>query len=64
VAIKERLLGYLNADFPDLEPITKDIRDENTKRFFTGGVRINSGLYRTKAEDELYRKSSLQRKLP
>lgn len=55
---------YLYADFSDFPEITDDIREKNSKRIFTGGVRINNSMYRTKHETEQYIKKSLKRKLP
>ena len=54
----------LFTDFPKMREITEEAKKENTKRIFTGGVRINNGMYRTDAEDAEYRKKSLERKLP
>lgn len=55
---------YIYQDFGDLAPITDEIRDENAPRIFTGGVRINNGMYRTDKETEEYIEKSLARKLP
>lgn len=54
----------LFTDFPMTGEITETVKKENIKRTFTGGVRINNGMYHTDKEIEEYRKSSLERKLP
>lgn len=54
----------LFTDFPMTGEITEAVKIKNVKRTFTGGVRINNGMYRTDKEIEKYRKSSLERKLP
>lgn len=51
-------------DYTDTPPITDAIKKENMNRTFTGGVRINNGLFRTKEEHEEYRAVSLARELP
>lgn len=51
-------------EFPTLGEITKKVKRQNMSRVFTGGVRINNGMYRTTSEDKIYREKSLQRKLP
>lgn len=51
-------------EFPKLGEITRRVKKQNLSRIFTGGVRINNGMYRTTAEDKRYREKSLQRKLP
>lgn len=56
--------NFLYKDFPEFSPITDTVREENKKRFFSGGVRINQGRYRTAKECEKYRADSLKRKLP
>lgn len=60
--IKQKEILFI--DFPETSVITKEVRDKNRNRIFTGGVRINNSMYRTKEEDEKYRKESLNRKLP
>lgn len=55
---------YIYQDFGRLEPITDKTRQENAQRIFTGGVRINNGMYRTEKETEEYIEKSLARKLP
>jgi hypothetical protein len=60
----EEKYAYLFVDFPPLGEITDKTRSENHARTFTGGVRINSGMYRTSKEEEEYREKSLQRQLP
>lgn len=55
---------YIFADFKDFSEITADVRKSNAKRRFTGGVRINNGMYRTKEETDEYITKSLMRKLP
>ena len=54
----------LFVDFPAFGKITEEVRQNNKKRTFTGGVRINNGMYRTTEEDKIYREKSLKRKLP
>lgn len=54
----------LFSDFPKLHEITDEVRLKNQKRIFTGGVRINNGMYRTSQETDNYIKKSLERKLP
>ncbi len=54
----------LFCDFPTILSITEPIKNQNLKRVFTGGVRINSGMYRTNKQDNEYRSNSLKRKLP
>lgn len=51
-------------DFSPLSPITESVREKNSKRTFTGGVRINQSMYRTAKEDTNYREKSLKRRLP
>lgn len=51
-------------DFPETIDITEEVKEQNRNRVFTGGVRINNSIYRTKDEDEKYRTESLERKLP
>lgn len=55
---------YVYADFMDFAPITEEVRKKNASKIFTGGVRINNGMYRTQKETERYIKKSLARKLP
>lgn len=55
---------FLFADFKDFPEITEKVKRANAVRIFTGGVRINQGMYRTKAETDAYIKKSLKRKLP
>ena len=54
----------LFVDFPKIGEITKIVKKQNMKRVFTGGVRINNGMYRTTKQDQDYREKSLKRKLP
>ncbi len=54
----------LFVDFPPVGEITSEVKKKNVKRFFTGGVRINNGNYRTDKETERYRKESLRRAYP
>lgn len=62
---KKRInFAALFSDFPEFSEITEDVRSQNAKRVFTGGVRINNGMYRTAQETETYIKKSLERKLP
>ena len=56
--------SYLYKDFGDFPEITEEIRIKNASRIFTGGVRINKSMYRTKEETDKYIKKSLKRKLP
>ena len=51
-------------DFPAMGEITKAAKERNKARVFTGGVRINNGMYRTDAEERKHRENSLRRKLP
>ena len=67
--VKERKLidipeKYVYADFSDFAPITVEVRESNLSRTFTGGVRINNGMYRTEEETEVYIRMSLARALP
>lgn len=52
------------ADFPEFPEITDEVRAENMARVFTGGVRINMGMYRTDKETEEYIRSTLSKELP
>lgn len=54
----------LFVDFPAVGKITKAAREKNMARIFTGGVRINNGMYRTDVEERKHREKSLRRKLP
>ncbi|MDR2202359.1 MAG: hypothetical protein LBP26_06355 [Clostridiales bacterium] len=56
--------SILFSDFTPVGDITSDVREQNSKRVFTGGVRINRALYRTSNEYERYRQSVLDKKLP
>jgi hypothetical protein len=47
-----------------MDIITVETREQNSKRTFTGGVRINNAQYRTAAEDQKYRQESLRREFP
>ena len=51
--------AILFREFPPLAEITAQTREKN--RVFTGGVRINAGMYRTAEEDRRYRSDSLPR---
>jgi hypothetical protein len=62
--IDKNLLSYLEKDFTKFSDISDDVRQENRKRIFTGGVRINNAMYRTKIEDDMYRKKVLNTELP
>lgn len=55
---------YITIEFPDKIEITEEVRAQNIRRIFTGGVRVNNGMYRTDAEKEKYIRESLERKLP
>lgn len=57
-------VDMLFADFPSVGKITSEIKAENVKRVFTGGVRIGNGMYRTDEQANEYKQISLQRKLP
>lgn len=54
----------LFADFPKMREITSNVKEQNKKRTFTGGVRINMGMYRTDEEMKKYIKDSLSREMP
>lgn len=54
----------LFVDFPPIGEITRAAKEKNKARIFTGGVRINNGMYRTDAEEKKHREKSLRRKLP
>lgn len=54
---------YLYADFNDFSDITDNLRKKNQERIFTGGIRINNSMYRTKEETDKYINDSLKRKL-
>ena len=54
---------YLYADFSDFSDITDNLRKKNQERIFTGGIRINNSMYRTKEETDKYINDSLKRKL-
>lgn len=54
----------LEKDYPPLAVIDDRAREENRRRFFTGGVRINSGRYRTDEEEKQHRKKVLETQLP
>ena len=63
--LKSRIKNeYLFADFNDFSEITDKIKNDNLRRIFTGGVRINGGMYRTSDETKQYINKSLMRKLP
>ena len=62
--LTEKQKSILFTDYPPLGEITDKVREDNNVRIFTGGVRINSGRYRTTKEDLKYRENSLKRKLP
>lgn len=55
---------FIKADFGNLPEITEEVRRQNSIRVFTGGVRINNSMYRTKSETDKYIIESLKRKLP
>ena len=57
-------LNLLTMDYPDLPPITEEVRRKNADRRFTGGVRINQGRYRTEEETRVRRERSLNAPLP
>ena len=57
-------LKYLFCDFPNFSEIDERVRKNNLSKTFTGGVRINKGMYRTEKETMRYFKKSLARKLP
>lgn len=62
IMLKTRDLLF--SDFPKMREITEEVKRENKKRIFTGGVRINLGMYRTDKEMQEFIKKSLERKLP
>ena len=64
ITLDSRLKDFLNVDYSDFPEITEETRRENKKRVFVGGVRISQGAYRTKKEDDDYRKTLIERKLP
>ena len=55
---------YLFEEFKKFPEITDKVRSDNIFRVFTGGVRINNGMYRTQSETDQYIRSSLMKKLP
>lgn len=57
-------LDYIFVDFEDFPAVTRKTRRQNSQRIFTGGVRVNNSMYRTDAEEKLYIKRSLRKKLP
>lgn len=54
-------LDYIFVDFKDFPAVTKKTRKQNSKRIFTGGVRVNNSLYRTDAEMRRYIRRSLKK---
>lgn len=54
----------LFSEFPKIGKITSNVKEQNKKRIFTGGVRIGNGMYRTDDEAAKYKESALSRKLP
>ena len=54
----------LFSDFSHVGPITKEQKEKNESRIFVGGVRINSGKYRTDEEDKAYRENAIKKELP
>lgn len=52
--------------FADYKPIVFDEKAKkmNSGRVFRGNYRLSSSMWRTTDEHELYRKESLERKLP
>lgn len=54
----------LFVDFRPTGIITESVKKKNKTRVFTGGVRINNGMYRTTEQDKTYRENSLKRRLP
>ena len=57
-------VDYIMADYPEFSEITEDVVNKNIRRRFTGGVRIQKGMYRTKKQTDEYIKKSLERNLP
>jgi hypothetical protein len=53
----------LNTEYKPIK-ITEEVRNQNTGKYFPGSMRINTGSYRTDAEDKKYRKKTEERKLP
>lgn len=56
--------NMLFVDFPPLGCITEKVKTKNQKRIFTGGIRINNGMFRTDEQVKKYRELSLKRRLP
>jgi hypothetical protein len=63
-SIPDEIVKDFYRDLPDLAPITEKTRAENTKRIFTGGVRINRGMYRTTKDEYARRDKILSKQLP
>lgn len=59
-----KIKDMLFSDFPTMKEITEKVKDENKNRIFTGGVRINNGMYRTDEQMKTYVEESLARELP
>lgn len=59
-----KIKDMLFVDFPSMKEITEKVKDENKSRVFTGGVRINNGMYRTDKQMKTYVEESLARELP
>ena len=51
-------------DYDNCLEITNSHKKENYYRFIPGNIRLSLGMYRTTLEENIYRKISLQRKLP
>jgi hypothetical protein len=62
--IPDQIVNDFYRDLPDLAPITEKTRTENSRRIFTGGVRINKGMYRTTEEEYARRDRILATPLP
>lgn len=60
--VKQAQMLFL--DFSPVGEITKVAKEKNKRRVFTGGVRINNGMYRTDTEEKKRREKLLRRKLP
>lgn len=57
-------MKYIMAPFPEFSKVTNEVVKINKGKKFTGGVRIQKGLYRTETEANEYIRKSLERKLP
>ncbi|HAL73871.1 MAG TPA: hypothetical protein DCM45_02115 [Clostridiales bacterium] len=62
--LPEETRPFFDRELPGLSPITPQTRQENLRRQFTGGVRINQGRYRTAEEEYARRDRILAAPLP